>query len=288
MTPDPNEEYFIYQTLVGAWPFDAREEPSFHGRLNKYLIKALREAKVHTSWLSPDEEYEAGVLQFVQTILDPRRPFVEAFRPFQSRMAELGIYNSLAQLLVKVTAPGVPDFYQGTELWDLSLVDPDNRHPVDYEKRRALLEEIDRGDSDRLPDSLLAHRADGRVKLLTMVRALAARTAQPALFQKGEYVPLETTGTRRQCLFAFARRLGAAAAITCVPRLVATLVPEANRPPLGPDVWQDTQIDVSGLQNAGMLRDALTGGVVAANEGTLEAARVFQRFPVALLVASPS
>src|SRR6185295_17631327 len=136
--PHPNEEYLLYQTLVGAWPFetDAGTQAAFRDRMAAYMIKALREAKQRTNWLRPDERYEAAVVRFVRAILDRRRPnpFLAAFEPFQARIAELGIYNSLAQLLIKITAPGVPDFYQGNELWDLSLVDPDNRRPVDYEK----------------------------------------------------------------------------------------------------------------------------------------------------------
>ena len=140
LAPDANEEYFLYQTLVGAWPFERRAGRRARSgeRIERLHEKALREAKVHTSWLSPDEEYEAAVARFVDAILDrapadrfPRRRSL----PFQARVAELGIYNSLAQLLIKITAPGVPDFYQGTELWDLNLVDPDNRRPVDYAQR---------------------------------------------------------------------------------------------------------------------------------------------------------
>ena len=138
--PDANEEYLLYQTLVGAWPFDraTRTATVFRDRMCAYMTKALREAKVHTSWLSPDEGTNGRSTRFIDAILDGRRanPFLQSFLPFQARVAELGIYNSLAQLLIKITAPGVPDFYQGTELWDLNLVDPDNRRPVDYAMRQ--------------------------------------------------------------------------------------------------------------------------------------------------------
>src|SRR5947207_13066931 len=148
------------------------------------MVKALREAKVHTSWLSPDEMYEQAVTRFVAALLDERRPnpFMASFRPFHARVAELGIYNSLAQLVIKVTAPGVPDFYQGTELWDLNLVDPDNRRRVDYDARRKALAPLKRcracdGESlDRVRE-LLEHRGDGRVKMFVMNRALEARAA---------------------------------------------------------------------------------------------------------------
>src|SRR5262249_31554384 len=159
----PNEEYFVYQTLIGAWPFDiggADAQRRFRDRIAAYLIKALREAKVHTSWLSPDEQYERLVLRFVDALLDRRRAnrFLHLFEPLQARVAELGIYNSLAQLVIKITAPGVPDFYQGSELWDLNLVDPDNRRPVDYSARREATAAV----ADASPADLLQNRADGR------------------------------------------------------------------------------------------------------------------------------
>jgi len=167
--PDANEEYLIYQTLVGAWPFeaDADTAAAFVARVVSYMQKALREAKVHTSWLSPDEAYEAAVERFVVNILDRQRPnaFLHAFVPFQARVAQLGIYNSLAQLVIKVTAPGVPDFYQGTEFWDFNLVDPDNRRPVDYVRRRQQLDEV----TNASPEDLLASRADGRVKISSCI-----------------------------------------------------------------------------------------------------------------------
>jgi (1->4)-alpha-D-glucan 1-alpha-D-glucosylmutase len=285
MAPDANEEYFIYQTLVGAWPFDAADEPAFHERILKYLLKALREAKVHTSWLSPDEEYENGVLEFVRALLDRRRPFLDIFRPFQARVAEFGIYNSLAQLVIKVTAPGVPDFYQGTEIWDLSLVDPDNRRPVDYDRRRGLLAGLNESDGKPLVPALLEHRQDGRVKLMTMVRALSVRNAMHDLFLKGDYVPLTTSGAMSESLFAFARRFGNQATLTCVPRLVARLVPDARRPPLGREVWGDTRISVRDLPGVGTLRDAFTGLTVSVRDGLLDGAEVFSTFPVALLTA---
>src|SRR5262249_55892221 len=130
LAPDPNEEYLLYQTLIGVWPFDApAADASLRERLGAYVLKALRESKVHTSWLSPNEKYEAAVVAFLDAILDSRRgaTFLESFLSLQARVAALGVYNSLSQLVLKIAAPGVPDFYQGSELWDLNLVDPDNR-----------------------------------------------------------------------------------------------------------------------------------------------------------------
>src|SRR5262249_15048160 len=259
--PDPNEEYLLYQTLVGAWPFDCELSP-FRERVRSYMVKALREAKVHTTWLVPDEEYEGAVLRFIDAILDRRRPnlFLQTLQTFQARVAELGIYNSLAQLLVKITAPGVPDFYQGTELWDLSLVDPDNRRPVDYDARRRMLDLIPANGSGA---DLLEHRTDGRVKLFVMARALDAGARFRDLFERGDYVPLQTAGTRRECLFAFARRNGAAISITCVPRLVASLMPDAATPPLGASIWGDTRIELPPDVPC-RYRDTFTGATVSA------------------------
>jgi (1->4)-alpha-D-glucan 1-alpha-D-glucosylmutase len=294
--PDPNEEYLIYQTLVGGWPFDESAAPPFGERLAAYLTKAMREAKVNTSWLEPNEEHEAAVLRFAATLLEARRPFLQAFRPFQARVAELGIYNSLSQLLIKITAPGIPDFYQGTELWDLSLVDPDNRRPVDYGLRRELLAGLPSADAADEASALLEHRADGRIKLFTMVRALHVRGNMRDVFEEGEYIPLATAGASRDHLFAFARRREHRIVLTCVPRLVATLAGERHAPPIGHDVWDDTAVTLP-AGAPGRYRNVFTGATLTARAGrdgaaeepsaTLQAADIFDRFPVALLVGEP-
>jgi (1->4)-alpha-D-glucan 1-alpha-D-glucosylmutase len=313
--PDPNEEYLLYQTLVGAWPFDSAQGRPFNApgpatnefveRICAYMTKALRESKVHTSWLSPDEEYEEAVRRFVRAILmDPRRsgPFLEAFVPFQARVAELGIYNGLSQLLVKVTAPGIPDFYQGTELWDLNLVDPDNRRPVDYVHRREILKALicrREGDDAATAAELLANRRDGRIKMFVTARALATRKRYRDAF-RGEYVPLPTAGDRADSLFAFARRNGSEYAVTCVPRLLASIVPDnpgipdtpdiAYRaaPPLGA-VWGNTRVDLP-ADAPTTFRDVFTGATIEAGGGgtatTIAAAVLFEQLPVALLVAA--
>ena len=280
LVPDANEEYLIYQTLIGAWPFerDSDAQARFQTRIFAYLRKALREAKLHTSWLNPDEEYEAAVERFVRSILEHRRTnlFLQSFGPLQERIAQMGIYNSLAQLLIKITAPGVPDFYQGSEFWDLNLVDPDNRRPVDYEARREVLAALEHAD----PISLLAERDDGRVKLFVTARALAIRAQRRERYERGDYVPIQPNGSRRECLFAFSR----GDAITCVPRLIATLSPDAL-PPLGEPVWGDTSIRVP---DGRALRDVFTGlelTPVRCHDGyALRAADIFDRFPVSLLV----
>jgi (1->4)-alpha-D-glucan 1-alpha-D-glucosylmutase len=291
LAPDGNEEYLLYQTLVGMWPFeiDDRARAEVADRLVEYMIKALREAKVHTSWLSPDEEYEEAVTQFVRAILDRRRSsaFLQTFEPFQARVTEAGVYNSLAQLLIKITAPGVPDFYQGTELWDLSLVDPDNRRPVDYARRREVLAGLTRCPTPALAAELLESRRDGRIKMFVMNRALAARAALRGAYEQGDYVPLDTAGARRECLFAFARADAASAAITCVPRLVATLSPDAGSP-LGRSVWSDTRIHLPRELPARPFRHVFTGATIepepTPDGPAIGAATLFEHFPVALLV----
>jgi (1->4)-alpha-D-glucan 1-alpha-D-glucosylmutase len=299
LAPGANEEYLLYQTLVGAWPFDEAEETSgrFAERIRAYLVKALREAKVHTSWLSPEEHYEAAATSFVTAILDRRRPnpFLQSFLPFQARIANLGIYNSLAQLLIKLTAPGVPDFFQGTELWDLALVDPDNRRPVDYDARSRMLSAIAgstsaAGELDpSVVSELFEHRRDGRLKLFVTARALETRARMRDLFERGDYLPLKTHGPQRDCLFAFARRHEGRVAVTCVPRLIATLTPDAEVPPIGRGVWSDTRIELPPDLTDGPLRDAFgatliqpqaSGGVV-----TVAAGDVFGGLPIALLIS---
>jgi (1->4)-alpha-D-glucan 1-alpha-D-glucosylmutase len=294
LAPDGNVEYHLYQTLVGAWPFghDAASDPCFRERIAAYMMKALREAKVHTSWLSPDEEYERAVTRFVDAVLDRRRsnPFLASFLPFQARVAELGIYNSLAQLVIKVTAPGVPDFYQGTELWDLNLVDPDNRRPVDYTSRQQMLASLGT-DPDIL--DLLEHRTDGRIKMFVMARALAARAEWRDVYEQGAYVPLTTSGAGRDSLFAFARvGAGSSCAITCVPRLFGSLMPDASGPPVGRGIWNGTRVELpSGrVDPKAALRDVFTGAELHAEQvdgrWTLPAAALFERLPVSLLVPS--
>lgn len=292
--PDANEEYFIYQTLVGAWPFHIAHPgalAALRDRLTAYMTKALREAKVHTDWLRPNEGYESAVLRFIDAILDRQRSkrFLSAFEPFQARVAELGIYNSLAQLVIKITAPGVPDFYQGTELWDLNLVDPDNRRPVDYEHRRRSLSELDTCDAT----TLLKSRADGRVKMLVMRRALAARARLRDVYEEGNYLPIDAVGARRESLFAFARRHGDRVAITCVPRLIASLIPDDASPPIGSGIWGDTRLQLSPATFASTtavprFRDAFTQATIEAERTgdglTIPASRLFEHFPVALLL----
>jgi (1->4)-alpha-D-glucan 1-alpha-D-glucosylmutase len=286
--PDRNDEYALYQTLIGAFPFDEDDYPAFVERIKEYIIKAIREAKVHTAWLKPDTAYEEAFIAFVESILQPSEgnPFLEAFVPFQQKTAFYGIFNSLSQTLVKITAPGVPDFYQGTELWDLSLVDPDNRRPIDFDRRRAMLENIKEGMKKDLPAliaRLWATKGDGGVKLFLIHRALAVRRERSDIFQTGPYIPLATAGRWREHVIAFARKGEKAWALTIAPRFLTALIPEGTMP-LGQEVWADTAVHLPADAPA-VWQDAITNLEVAAAEKTIVLGEALTQFPVALLIS---
>ncbi len=282
--PSRPDESLLYQTLVGAWPLDDRELPGLGERLKSYVVKAAREAKTQTSWLDQNAEYERALRSFVDRLLGGSGAFLEDLRRVAASVAYHGALNSLSQTLLKVAAPGVPDFYQGTELWDLSLVDPDNRRPVDFGLRAAMLSELDRrdaGDRASLQRELLAGWRDGRVKLYVTSRALAARRAHSALFLDGDYVPLPVRGAKARHLVAFARRRGDGWAIAMAPRLTVGLT-RLERPPIGRRVWRDTAIDLP-AGAPGDWVDALSG-VRLSGAGSLLAADALRRLPVALLL----
>ena len=286
--PDPNNEYFLYQTLVGALPSgnDPREYQTFVQRVKEYVVKAVREAKVYTAWLRPDAEYEDGFVAFVDSILKDSddNEFLAEFRLFQQKIAEYGIYNSLSQTLLKLTAPGVPDIYQGSELWDLSLVDPDNRRPVDYGERISYLQEIKRRcqtDIKSLLSDLQATRHDGRLKLFLITRTLAARRQYRAVFEQGDYRPLTVEGERAEHIVAFARTDHGHSAITVVPRFLTGLI-TPDQVPYGKAVWGDTAL-VLPLDLKGPWRDALTD-VKHRDQPRVPISKILQTFSVALLV----
>ncbi len=285
--PEPNVEYFLYQTLVGAFPFGQVDQHGFLERIKAYMMKALREGKMVTSWMKPDADYEEACLAFVERILDPggENLFMKLFLPFQQKVADWGTWNSLSQVLIKITSPGVPDFYQGTELWDLHLVDPDNRMSVDFATRRAMLAEIttaDREGRDLLPE-LLAARTDGRIKLYLIHKALQVRKRFETLFQRGTYLPLRTGGKWGNHLLAFARKYRKSWAVTVAPRFLTRLV-KPNAIPIGEEVWHDTHLVCPKTMPHSWL-DPLTGEVI---EGSpkLAAGVVLKRLPVALLTSS--
>lgn len=287
--PVPNDEYFFYQALIGTYPFDENENATFLERIKDYMLKSVREAKTQTAWLRPDSAYEEGFLGFVEKVLTPSESnqFLKEFLPFQKRIADYGIFNSLSQTLLKYTAPGVPDTYQGTEFWDLSMVDPDNRRPVDYEQRISVLKDIkqkSQTDNLKLIDELMSSKKDGKIKLFITHKVLQARKEQLEVFQKGEYLPLEVVGKFKDHIVAFARSFENTTAIAIAPRFLTSLIaPDEN--PLGEKVWADTQLQLPQGFSASW-RDIFTGQTLTGN-GTIAIAQVLQHFPVALLLKSP-
>jgi (1->4)-alpha-D-glucan 1-alpha-D-glucosylmutase len=282
--PGANTEYLIYQTLIGAWPIDVT-------RLRAYMFKATREAKVHSSWINPNARYDEAIARFIEAILDPERSaaFLEDFVVFHARVAHFGMLSSLGQTLVKLTAPGVPDFYQGSELWDLNLVDPDNRRPVDWGLRSRLLDEVLTAlaagrDRTAFAEELVKTKADGRVKLFVIHEGLAFRRARRVLFETGAYRPLEVRGAYAEHVCAFARITGGAAAVTIIPRLLARRGIDAL--PLGVEYWADTWLELP-RELAGRLTNVLTGERLqttpAGEAAGLPLADVLAAFPVGLL-----
>ena len=278
-SPSANDETLIYQTLVGAWPLHDRELPEFRERLHAYVIKAAREAKERTSWLDPDQDYERALTGFAEALF-ASQPFLDALLPFQRRVAEHAVTNSLAQVVLKIASPGVPDIYQGTELWDLSLVDPDNRRPVDFAKRARLLDEISQSEpSIELAQELLSNWQEGRIKLYITHKCLSFRRANAALFSDGDYVPLEVVGRHAERVLAFARRNEDTWAVAVVPRLVAGLGFRS----LG-DVWRDTRIALP-ESAPGTWSNVFTGEPLAVLAGAISLRDAFAHMPVAMLSA---
>jgi len=294
--PSRNEEYLLYQTLVGTWPFapmHPADERAYRDRIVAYMHKAMREAKMFTSWLSPSERHEQAMTRFIDTALAPEnRAFRDDFVQLARRVASYGIYNSLAQLAVKIGAPGVPDFYQGTEIWDFSLVDPDNRRSVDFDRRHVLLGELDAAlraeGAGALAARLLAAPSDDRLKLYATQTLLRFRREHLAIFQRGGYDPITPDGLRREHVFAFARTFEGQQALVVVPRLVATLVPDGEAPPVGERVWGETRLMLP-PESPRMYRQVLTGDCIRAHgdggHASLALADVLARFPIALLEA---
>ncbi|HEY2923117.1 MAG TPA: malto-oligosyltrehalose synthase [Candidatus Binatia bacterium] len=284
--PDRNDEYFLYQTLIGAFPVGAKLEPEFLDRIKAYLVKAVREAKVHTEWLKPDLAYEGAFIAFIEKILDRSEAnrFLPHFSAFAEKIAHYGILNSLSQTLIKIASPGVPDFYRGTELWDFSFVDPDNRRPVDFERRKKIARAIAKRACDPagLMAELFATKHDGRMKLFMVQRALEARKSRPALFQCGEYVPLKIRGQWKDHVVAFARHEQNSWAIAVAPRMLTRLLNDGQFP-LGTEVWKDTDIVLPAEAHVSW-RDAISGYLIA-DQRALPLGSALEHFPVALLMS---
>lgn len=326
LAPDRNDEYLLYQTLLGAWPLEDLDRGGLEGfrdRVQAYMEKAIKEAKIHTSWVNPNAAYDDATSAFVASVLTGPKSeaFRASFRPIQRMVAFYGMLNSLSLHLLQLTAPGVPDIYQGNEIWDFSLVDPDNRRPVDYAVRDQYLRSLEAASQsgitqthatavaasgvaraetpgaaaqapgpagfEALATELLAHWEDGRVKLHVIRQALAARRAHPEVFASGSYEPLQVVGAAREHAVSFARRDGNHAILTVLPRLVATLTREEQKLPLGAAVWGDTAVvlpeDLAGTD----WRNRFTGEAVVpetvGGRPVLPLAQVFTSFPAALI-----
>jgi (1->4)-alpha-D-glucan 1-alpha-D-glucosylmutase len=296
--PDSNVEYLLYQTLLGAWPaepYSDEEYAVFISRIQAYMEKATHEAKVHTSWINPNADYDQALRLFVGHILDPAASpeFLDDFRAFQRKIGRYGFFNSLSQCLLKIAAPGAPDTYQGTELWDFSLVDPDNRRPVDYEKRRRLLAELlERSRSPKARGELTAElvetMADGRIKLYVTAMSLRCRRTHPGLFSVGSYSAVDPVGAKEDHVFSFVRRHLDRAALVAAPRLPAKLMTDPAGLPHGAKIWEDTMLLLPEELGDRLWHSLFTGETLTAvaHQGrpALRAAQVFARFPVALLL----
>jgi len=278
--PDAGEEYLLYQTLLGTWPVDLDGAPvpsvgpKFIARIQRYMAKALKEAKLNTSWIQPNENWDDAMQEFVARILEagPRNKFLPAFLPVAAEIARLGAINSFAQTAIKLTAPGVPDIYQGTEIWDDSLVDPDNRRPIDYARRREMLTQI-----ENVPaNELMQCWPDGRIKMRLTQRLLHLRRENPEVFREGIYEPINFGGAFADCAIGFVRRHRDGAIIVIVPRLSSRV----GFPPIG-DRWQNTHVILpAGLSD---LRDVFSDRKVRVENSQLRLAVAMSQLPFAVL-----
>ncbi len=296
--PDPNSVYQFLQAMVGIWPDEApstRELGELRDRLTAYAVKAAREAKERTSWTDPDEEFEAALTGSIESLLTPERSrlFLDELQRFAGRIAPAGRWNALSRTLLQLTSPGTPDIYQGDELWNHALVDPDNRRPVDLSRRSALLDEVER-EFER-PETarreflarLLASAADGRLKLHVVTRALHARGRRAEL-RAGAYHPLRAEGPAENHIVAFGRSSGGSFAMIAVPRLIARWILDEERLPTDAAIWTGTSVPIPGDWPS-RWTCALSGDTVVRRDGVrLAADDLFHRLPVALLLGGHS
>ncbi|WP_262966859.1 malto-oligosyltrehalose synthase [Methylobacter psychrophilus] len=300
LVPTANDEYFIYQTLLGIWPPsdpDQNELAQLNVRVSEYMVKAVREAKVHSSWVNPNTDYEDAVLAFTDALIKApiEGEFMSDFLPFQRRIARLGLFNSLSQTLIKLTAPGVPDIYQGCELLDFSLVDPDNRRPVDFTHRKTLLDALQTLSTQTPQQRSVGVRAlsdtleDGRGKLLVVKSALALRERKPEVFWQGSYVPLAVKGEQAAHVCAYARIAGNSYVITVAPRFFAGLTDEAAMLPIGEKIWGDTTVVIPFHKLGTHYVCAFTGKLLEPQQQLsgwrLSVAQMLAEFPVGLFIS---
>ena len=280
--PTPGDEALLYQMIIGAWPLslapeDAPSCQAFAERLAGWQHKAIREAKLQGDWTGPDEAYEAAARDFLMRLLSPGSVFAAEAAAFVQRISPAGAVNGLAQTLLKLTSPGAPDFFQGTEFWDFSLVDPDNRRPVDFDTR-----------ADALADTssavaLAAPWRDGRIKQAVIARTLALRRAIPALFARGEYVPLQVTGPQARHVIAFARVWNEHISVTVAPRLPFRLLGHAGDITFAPHVWRGTALHCPPALLGRTLRDAFQFAAAITTAESLPIGPLLHRLPFAFL-----
>jgi len=284
--PDANEEYLFYQTLLGTWPIDAggRAEPTasseYVERIQGYMAKALKEAKVNTSWIQPNEQWDSATNDFVAQVLSasPKNKFTPSFLPVAEEIARLGAINSLSQVLLKLTTPGVPDIYQGNEIWDFSLVDPDNRRPVDYQRRRQMLDSLETVSREEL----LERWPDGRIKLFLTQRLLRFRREHASLFSDGKYFPLSVSGTFADCCVAFAREHEGKWIAVLAPRLSSRV----GFPPIG-EKWQETVVELPPSLPRDGARELFTARDLHAESGALKLSDAMAILPFAVYTNAP-
>jgi (1->4)-alpha-D-glucan 1-alpha-D-glucosylmutase len=298
MVPNRNDEYLFYQTLLGVWPVNrmtVAAQAEFTARIRGYMLKAAREAKVDTNWISPNIPYEEALLKFIDAVLasSSANTFLKDFDLFQKKVAYFGMFNSLSQTLLKITSPGVPDFYQGTEIWDFSLVDPDNRRPIDFVIRKQMLARLKKelaqpkADAVALARKLLRTWPDGLIKLYVTFLSLGYRKAHQRLFEDGAYVPLTGDGPLAEHVCAFARRGELDTVLVIVPRFLTSLMGNIDHLPLGQKVWKSSGVVLSQETPGSTFVNIFTGETIQAakqqEKRILSLGEVFANFPVALL-----
>jgi len=300
--PDRGDEYLFYQSLLGAWPANQTASlapPDLVARMGAYMLKALREAKLHTSWVNHHEAYEHATQRFVEQVLDrvSGREFLASFAPFAAQVAFQGMVNSLSQLVLKLASPGVPDFYQGCETWNLSLADPDNRRAVDFSALSRALAKMERYLDEHHPSAkrrafaseLLLSWQDGRIKHFLTAGGLRLRRQRSRVFLDGDYLPLDVDGSRQSHVVALARQHDSGVVVAVAPRLCGALGTGSKRLPLGPRTWRDTRVRLPESVTESRFIDAFTGltvdAEVRANRRSLLVADLLGTLPVALLVA---
>jgi (1->4)-alpha-D-glucan 1-alpha-D-glucosylmutase len=284
--PDLNEEYLLYQTLLGTWPVNARGEAEktasaeYVRRIQGYMSKALNEAKINTSWVQPNEQWLASMHDFIAKTLEPssKNKFLPSFFPVVEEIARLGAINSLTQTLLKLASPGVPDIYQGNDVWDFSLVDPDNRRPVDYNQRRGMLDTL----AQARPEELLQNWPDGRIKMFLTQRLLQFRKEQVDLFRQGNYLPLSAAGELQNCCISFAREFGGKWIVVIASRLSSQI----GFPPIG-EKWRDAVVELPEKLLLGHVREIFTGREIRLDGRGLGVAEAMSLLPFAVITNAP-